>query len=1152
MSPGFDACLCLFLRVQANMEHNRCSSWIESYQDEFVSALESKPLFGRIENQDLEAFTSASARDAKTQEDLSLKSHQPKKARRNASGPTVQTLERGDKENSFQVTQSDYLLHSIVQVGENSANKQIDGLITEDKEQSPAEFSISTETSSTLMCSSVATENQLQVTADILNLKSADKPSAARKRFSRRTSSVGARGSPETNSLICYIAKRRMQSQGSQKIALLKSKMTGFMDVLQVSEHDERNMSTPELLHPSDLQQDGTTSSAQRDILSLSGSKPPLGKKVTFGEELSPEVFDKRLPSNTPLRKGETPVCRNILLSEGPPSAIKQMSVAQISLGDEMNPFSNMAYNGSASVNEKCNNTSLKLVTKLTDNMENAETHLGNEERDCSGPINVDLQSSVSEYKLDSNLQKKPYKNDEYPCDVLEMHVEEIKQVMQDHPSRHSRKENQVGDNSVVCRNVLGAKKTDPVNESKLSRLIDEPKCFGSISDLGSSGVKAASTIEPNARQVTCMCDEKLNNGDIQIGDLSINGSVGDQEQNRSCAEDACLEIQNVTDDAMCLTMSSVPSLCRSVEVSPKSNQEVKIENLTQTPKNEEPRRSTRIKNKVNTISENSTVVTKGKYRKKVQKELYGKREYASKKPLLSPITEVSDMWSEPTDFPDCDGKEECQPSTMSAHLPLEGSLIGEQSQQNTSDSERSAVGHTALRAASISVREKIRRPTRSYKRSFHDLEGESSVWKSIESDSGQRTILANNVSDHQCELEKLKNNLSCGLLSGADESSTFLHAKFHKLEALDSLDAQNLENEENKPICMRETYSNNIMRKHLSQEFTMVKNNQKGIDRVQILLERQCPSKTKLEPCIKEAVQTADYKCRCCLESESNVVQDSDQQLKAESAKMEELTLAHNFTVTKESLITATEPSNAIHEQKASHLPCATQIFQSRTCRRKSKLFRAAELPCEKQVDKPILVHVGGQETFANGNKAENVSQAESLVNSMIGQGIVPKYKNNIEFDEVQVKTNIGTVFDNSGHFCSSEQMNINIFETADQLEMGIKCLGTSRENSILEKKKVRRSARLSGVVNVAGLSWVELSSTEPVEEKKMMSKLPRRSSRLSKPWTKISCAEQARSKTESQARIRMLRRRSLSCLGNTALDDLEESPRKSMVELS
>lgn len=37
-------------------------------------------------------------------------------------------------------------------------------------------------------------------------------------------------------------------------------------------------------------------------------SEKPKKKKVTFGEDLSPEIFDKTLPANTPLRKGATPV----------------------------------------------------------------------------------------------------------------------------------------------------------------------------------------------------------------------------------------------------------------------------------------------------------------------------------------------------------------------------------------------------------------------------------------------------------------------------------------------------------------------------------------------------------------------------------------------------------------------------------------------------------------------------------------------------------------------------------------------------------------------------------------------------------------------------------------------------------------------------
>ncbi|XP_043783669.1 cell division cycle-associated protein 2 [Cervus elaphus] len=42
-------------------------------------------------------------------------------------------------------------------------------------------------------------------------------------------------------------------------------------------------------------------------------------KRVTFGEDLSPEVFDESLPANTPLRKGQTPVRRRDLSSLSPP-----------------------------------------------------------------------------------------------------------------------------------------------------------------------------------------------------------------------------------------------------------------------------------------------------------------------------------------------------------------------------------------------------------------------------------------------------------------------------------------------------------------------------------------------------------------------------------------------------------------------------------------------------------------------------------------------------------------------------------------------------------------------------------------------------------------------------------------------------------------
>lgn len=46
-------------------------------------------------------------------------------------------------------------------------------------------------------------------------------------------------------------------------------------------------------------------------------------KRVTFGEDLSPEVFDQSLPANTPLCKGGTPV-RQKDLSDASPQLLHQ------------------------------------------------------------------------------------------------------------------------------------------------------------------------------------------------------------------------------------------------------------------------------------------------------------------------------------------------------------------------------------------------------------------------------------------------------------------------------------------------------------------------------------------------------------------------------------------------------------------------------------------------------------------------------------------------------------------------------------------------------------------------------------------------------------------------------------------------------------
>uniref|UniRef100_A0A8C8ANB0 Cell division cycle associated 2 n=1 Tax=Otus sunia TaxID=257818 RepID=A0A8C8ANB0_9STRI len=56
----------------------------------------------------------------------------------------------------------------------------------------------------------------------------------------------------------------------------------------------------------------------QTDGTERHSSEKPKKKKVTFGEVLSPEIFDETLPANTPLRKGATPVRSPGLHSNSP------------------------------------------------------------------------------------------------------------------------------------------------------------------------------------------------------------------------------------------------------------------------------------------------------------------------------------------------------------------------------------------------------------------------------------------------------------------------------------------------------------------------------------------------------------------------------------------------------------------------------------------------------------------------------------------------------------------------------------------------------------------------------------------------------------------------------------------------------------------
>uniref|UniRef100_A0A3B4G9M6 PP1-binding domain-containing protein n=1 Tax=Pundamilia nyererei TaxID=303518 RepID=A0A3B4G9M6_9CICH len=124
----------------------------------------------------------------------------------------------------------------------------------------------------------------------------------------RRRSSVGVRGSPETNSLICFMAQQKRKTPPASQTpelvrsspflprvaSTLRQKMASFQSLMDVEENDACDPVPA---------QDSNTGGCIKTRDYLSGEK----KRVRFGGPLSPEFFDKNLPPSTPLQKGGTP-----------------------------------------------------------------------------------------------------------------------------------------------------------------------------------------------------------------------------------------------------------------------------------------------------------------------------------------------------------------------------------------------------------------------------------------------------------------------------------------------------------------------------------------------------------------------------------------------------------------------------------------------------------------------------------------------------------------------------------------------------------------------------------------------------------------------------------------------------------------------------
>uniref|UniRef100_A0A8C9ZHM9 PP1-binding domain-containing protein n=1 Tax=Sander lucioperca TaxID=283035 RepID=A0A8C9ZHM9_SANLU len=166
----------------------------------------------------------------------------------------------------------------------------------------------------------------------------------------RRRSSVGVRGSPETNSLIRFMAQQRMKTPPTFKTpelvrgspflprvaSTLRQKMASFQSLMDVEESEvcdpmpRQDSNTGGCIKTRDYLSGEAQSSftfclfihcvmgatkGKRLICVFAGEDDSTGtstvkkakKRVRFGGPLSPEFFDKNLPPSTPLQKGGTP-----------------------------------------------------------------------------------------------------------------------------------------------------------------------------------------------------------------------------------------------------------------------------------------------------------------------------------------------------------------------------------------------------------------------------------------------------------------------------------------------------------------------------------------------------------------------------------------------------------------------------------------------------------------------------------------------------------------------------------------------------------------------------------------------------------------------------------------------------------------------------
>ncbi|XP_016069678.1 PREDICTED: cell division cycle-associated protein 2 isoform X2 [Miniopterus natalensis] len=136
---------------------------------------------------------------------------------------------------------------------------------------------------------------------------------------------------PEVRALVTPLCKRDIPPSGTSVLRSVLKKPSAKLCLESLQEHCDNlcdNGSHPSLISTLANCCKEQKAEGQENYKVPAFVNMRKRKRVTFGEDLSPEVFDESLPANTPLRKGQTPV-RKKDLSTVTPLLLEQSPVPE-------------------------------------------------------------------------------------------------------------------------------------------------------------------------------------------------------------------------------------------------------------------------------------------------------------------------------------------------------------------------------------------------------------------------------------------------------------------------------------------------------------------------------------------------------------------------------------------------------------------------------------------------------------------------------------------------------------------------------------------------------------------------------------------------------------------------------------------------------